>query len=179
MRLIAVAFLCLILCVGGVLFHSLDRRIVRRGLSGISTGISLPDFKLIATDGSEINSHAAIGAHDSLIVFVNPGCSHCDAQLSALARLEKTTIVTVIADLNQDTEYERHRIAEQYGSRFKLYFDRFGERKQRLGIEIVPYTLLLDRNKIVRLAFEGERDAGFLAEALNHLPGRSDEEVNR
>ena len=143
------------------------------------TGTSLPDFKLVASDGMEINSYAAIGADRSLIVFVNPGCSHCDAQLSALAALANTISVTVIADLNQDTEYERHRIAERYGSRFKLYFDRFGEGKKRLGIEIVPYTLLVDKDKYVRMVFEGERDAGFLAEALKDLSKRSDEEVRR
>ena len=179
MRLMAVAFLCLILFVGGALFYSVDKRIVRKGLSGMSTDMSLPDFKLIALDGTEINSYAAIGADSSLIVFVNPGCSHCETQLSALAKLEKTTPVTIVADLNEDSEYERQRIAESYGSRFKVYFDRFGERKRRLGIEIVPYTLVVDKDKYVRMAFEGERDAEFLADALNHLSSRSDKEVKR
>ena len=179
MRLIAVAFLFLILSVGGALFYSVDKRIERKSGRGVSTNALLPDFKLVALDGTEISSYAAIGAECNLIVFVNPGCSHCDTQLTALAALEKTLPVTVIADLTEESEYERHRIEESYGSRFKIYFDRFGERKERLGIEIVPYTLLVDKEKYVRMAFEGERDAGFLSEALNRLSRTSDEEVER
>lgn len=176
MRLIAVTLLLLILCLGAGLFSSIDKQIEKNSQTGLSSNQSLPDFKLIDIDGREVNSHDAIGPGSRLIVFVNPGCAHCETQVSELLKLAKSPPVAVIADLENDSEYERKKIAASYGSRFELFFDRFGERKNRLGVEVVPYTVLVDQDKYVRMTFQGEREAGFLANALNDLSNRSEVE---
>lgn len=132
----------------------------------IELGERLSPLPLQGLDGSQAVLHD-VASRGLLINVFTSWCPSCNEEMPALSKAapalarEGIDVVGVDQGENGDTV---NRFVQSYGVNFTVYIDPDSSTNGRLGARIIPTTLLVDRNGVVRYRHAGPLDsASFLA----------------
>lgn len=132
----------------------------------LQSGEPIGRLSFTKLDGSTVALAPRAGRALLVNVFAT-WCPPCQLETSALAviapHLERSGIDVVGVDQAESTT-QVERFANQYGLRYPLYIDDTNATKASLDARIIPTTVLIDRNGVVRAIHVGPLDTSeFLA----------------
>lgn len=134
----------------------------------------LPDFNLLLIDSSTILKTSDIPMGKPIVfLFFSPDCEHCQAEttdlLAHIDSLKDVRLFFVTID-----RFERLRVFQKYyhldnypnitlTRDYQFFLPKYFE------IAYPPYNILYNKNKTLKIAFEGKLSASALIKALNKL----------
>jgi methylamine dehydrogenase accessory protein MauD len=118
----------------------------RLGRSGLKPGKKAPNFTLPSAEGPEVALHDLAG-RKLLLVFLQAGCSPCQAIVPELNRLAGE--VQVLAVCHGDADAVRAWVAEARPTFPVLVQERFGVSKQ-YEVFATPFAFLIDEQGVIR-----------------------------
>ena len=120
-------------------------------------GESLPSLKLKTVEGQSFDTASLKGQTALLIVWAGEG-AHCADALKIVGDLASIRKNINVASINIDEKPDKARIKRFLGNlKLKTALDHEGEAIDKLAIDGVPMTFLVDKTGMVRKAFLGYR----------------------
>jgi thiol-disulfide isomerase/thioredoxin len=132
----------------------------------LQSGEAIGRLSFTRLDGSSVALEPRVG-HALLVNVFATWCPPCRSETPALAdaapRLERAGVDVVGID-QAESSSQVERFADEYGLRYPLYIDDTNATKVSLDARIIPTTVLVDRQGVVRVIHVGPLDASeFLA----------------
>src|SRR5215510_12374808 len=88
MRILSALVLLAVVGMAVILFSSADRAILKSRAEGPKLDHLLDDFQVSTLDADTVSFREITKGRKHLVVFVKPGCSHCESQLAALVGID-------------------------------------------------------------------------------------------
>jgi len=137
----------------------------------LAAGQSLGRVDVVALDGSNV-ALAIRPGHAAVINVFTTWCSPCRQEMPALARnaprLEQSGIDVIGVDQAESISAVRH-FSREYGVQYPLYIDGDRTTATSLNARVIPTTIFVDANGIVKLIHVGPVDDADLV-ALSRGP---------
>jgi thiol-disulfide isomerase/thioredoxin len=173
-RRIAVAALVIIAVIpvtvlGIAAWHRLQTRDSMAAASRL-TGTRLPQFAICSvSDATCAPVESSVAGHPAVLVFTRPGCPFCDVQIGLLREIappDVRLIPVVVAARDAARE-----VAGQYRPLTSFWDGQDAFRATFRGTA-VPFTIVVDRDGVVRHASIGQQSHAVLNAALKTVaPG--------
>jgi peroxiredoxin len=117
------------------------------GRTGLRLGKKAPDFILQSTAGGEAALHDFAG-RKVLLLFVQPGCSPCQAIVPELNRLQGAGNLQVLAVHNGDVEAAR-QWTSKVEARFPVLVQQNREVSRRYEVFATPFAFVLNEKGVI------------------------------
>jgi methylamine dehydrogenase accessory protein MauD len=118
----------------------------RIGRDGLERGLKAPDFTLPSAAGPEVSLHDFAG-RKVLLIFMQSGCSPCQAIVPELNRLDGE--FQVLAINNGDAEATRQWAAEMK-PRFPVLMQESLSVSKQYEVFATPFAFLIDEEGVIR-----------------------------
>src|SRR5215510_6854896 len=114
----------------GILISSVDGALIKKQAEGPKLDHLLDDFQVSTLDADTVSFREITKGRKHLVVFVKPGCSHCESQLAALVGIDfiadNILPSILIADIANVSEPETQAFTSRFRPHFAIYLDRAG-----------------------------------------------------
>jgi len=134
------------------------------GNGSVKVGERLPDFLLTGLNGNTLNEFALRG-HKTLFIIVSPVCPHCQKELKLLHQIESDypSIEPVFASVFSVDQTKP--LADMTGEGDHIYTGAM-DLSRDLGVNGVPFLMLIDEKGVVRTIKTGELDESTFRDIL-------------
>ena len=111
----------------------------------------VPQVVLRSIDGRTVRTDTlSNGGKPFIIDFFATWCKPCNRELSAIAEVyddwqEETGVKVIAVSIDQDQNINKVKpLVDNHGWPYEVLLDPNGEFKRALGIQMIPYTLIVD-----------------------------------
>ena len=134
------------------------------GNGSVKVGERLPDFLLTGLNGNTLNEIALRG-HKTLFIIVSPVCPHCQRELKLLHQIENDypSVEPVFASVFAVDQ--TRPLADMSGEGDHIYSGAM-DLSHELGVNGVPFLMLIDEKGVVRAIKSGELDENTFRDIL-------------
>ena len=139
---------------------------ILRGMNTIAIADTLPDYQFNDIDGNSYRL-SALTSDTTLLVFFDPMCEGCEAEMSTLSRLgidssDRRRMILISRGPIDLIEEARDR----FGLHTRILHDRDGIYMERLQITTIPFNVVVHNGRAISHIVAGSLDSIDLAQFI-------------